>query len=360
MNHIHRPLSFSAILLSALGGFSTQAWFGSDRLGRTFGQETTNAGTPTVEPTSEFLRMTLSPTAASTSTGSSTNTASSTPLALETAIISYHATQASGKPEPNGITVDLIGAVHIGEASYYAELNRLFDRYDVLLYELVAAEGTVLPLGGKRESKGFNPVGMLQDSAKNMLRLESQLERIDYTKSHFVRADMTPKQMAEKMAERGDTAVSLALSTLADVLRQQNLAARDSEAAEAAASSLEEIGLADMLGNPLKMKRVLAAQFAQTGSLDQALGGPLNQLLVIDRNAAALKVLQKQIAAGKKRIGIFYGAAHLPDLEKNLIEDFGLSRGSQQWLTAWDLTTAKEAELSQPAALLLNLLKGLE
>lgn len=346
MNHIHKPLSFTALLLSALGGFSMQAWFGSDSIGRLFGQETTTVKAPTVAPPSEFLRMTMSP--------------STSPLALETAVVSYHAEQTSGKGEPNGVTVDLIGAVHIGEASYYAELNRLFDRYDVLLYELVAAEGTVVPLGGKRESSGFNPVGMLQDSAKNMLGLESQLERVDYTKSHFVRADMTPKQMADKMAERGDSAISLALSTLADMLRQQNRAAQKPQAAEAATSSLEEIGLADMLGNPLKMKQVLAAQFAQTGSLDQALGGPLNQLLVVDRNAAALKVLQKQIAAGKKRIGIFYGAAHLPDLEKHLIEDFGLARGSQQWLTAWDLTTAKEPELSQPAALLLNLLKGLE
>lgn len=337
------------------------AWFGSDGLGRLFGQETTTAETPTVAPTSEFLRMTRSPVAAPPSAVTPSKTQpSTTPLALETAVVSYHATQASGKLEPNGVTVDLIGAVHIGEPSYYAELNRLFDRYDVLLYELVAPEGTVVPLGGKRESKGFNPVGMLQDSAKNMLGLESQLERVDYTKSHFVRADMTPKQIADKMAERGDTAVSLALSTLADALRQQNLAARDPKADEATASSLEEIGLADILGNPLKMKQVLAAQFAQTGSLDQALGGPLNQLLVVDRNAAALNVLQKQIAAGKKRIGIFYGAAHLPDLEKHLIEDFGLARGSQQWLTAWDLTTAKEPELSQPAALLLNLLKGLE
>lgn len=346
MNHIHKPLPFTALLLSALGGFSMQAWFGSDSIGRLLGQEPTTVETPTVAPPSEFLRMTMGPTAS--------------PQALETAVVSYHAQQASGRPEPNGITVDLIGAVHIGEASYYAELNRLFDNYDVLLYELVAAEGTVVPLGGKRESAGFNPVGMLQASAKNMLGLESQLERIDYTKPHLVRADMTPKQMADKMKERGDTAISLALSTLADVLRQQNLAARQPLAAEAATSSLEEIGLADMLGNPLKMKQVLAAQFAQSGSLDQTLGGPLNQLLVVDRNTAALKVLQKQLAAGKKRIGIFYGAAHLPDLEKHLIEDFGMTRGSQQWLTAWDLTTAKEPELSQPAALLLNLLKGLE
>ena len=125
-----------------------QAWFGSDSIGRLLGQEPTIVETPTVAPPSEFLRMTMGPTAS--------------PLALETAVVSYHAQQASGRPEPNGITVDLIGAVHIGEASYYAELNRLFDNYDVLLYELVAAEGTVVPLGGKRESAGFNPVGMLQ------------------------------------------------------------------------------------------------------------------------------------------------------------------------------------------------------
>ena len=216
----------------------------------------------------------------------------------------------------------------------------------------------MVPLGGRRESAGFNPVGMLQDSAKNMLGLQSQLEKIDYTKAHLVRADLTPAQMSEKMAERGDTAFTLALSALSEAMRQQNLASRQQE--QSAVEALEQIGLSDMLGNPLKMKRVLAGQFAQTGSLDQALGGALNQLLIVDRNAAALIALQKQLAIGKKKIGIFYGAAHLPDLEKHLIEDFGLFRGKQRWLVAWDLTTAQEPELSPPAALLLNLLKGLE
>lgn len=371
MQHIHKPLSLTALLLSALGGFTTQAWFGENGSGKLWGQEVASLKTPPVSQPTEFLRMTLKPAASTTKSATDSQQAQETPLALETAVVSYHANQAdssassgdrktSDSPLGEGITVDLIGAVHIGEASYYAQLNRLFDHYDVLLYELVAPEGTVVPLGGKRETSGFNPVGMLQDSAKNMLGLESQLERIDYTKRHFVRADMTPTQIADKMAERGDTAVTLALSTLTEVLRQQNVASQKKVAAAAPRSTLEDIGLTDMLGNPLKMKQVLAAQFAQTGSLDQALGGPLNQLLVVDRNAAALKILQKQIAAGKKRIGIFYGAAHLPDFEQHLIEDFGLVRGSKQWLVAWDLTTATEPKLSQPAALLLNLLKGLE
>lgn len=275
------------------------------------------------------------------------------PQSLDTAIVTYRADTVGG------VEIDLIGAVHIGEASYYAELNRLFDTYDVVLYELVAPEGTQLPRGGPRES-GFNPVAMLQDGAKTMLGLESQLEKVDYTKGHFVRADMTPTQIAEKMAQRGDTAMTLALDTLADVMRQQNLAARQPDVDRPVPGIDPDVSLADMLGNPLKMKRLLAEQFASAGSLDQALGRSLNQLLIVDRNAEALKGVQKQIAAGKKKIGIFYGAAHLPDLEKHLVEDFGLEKKSHRWLAAWDLTTARKPKLSEPVGLLLNVLKALE
>jgi hypothetical protein len=52
----------------------------------------------------------------------------------------------------------------------------------------------------------------------------------------------------------------------------------------------------------------------------------------------ALAVLRKQIAAGKRHLGVFYGAGHLPDMEKRLEKDFGLKRQSTLWLTAWDMT----------------------
>lgn len=306
-------------------------------------QDSVKLSSPTVQAdaakttVTEFLRMT---------------SANGQPKTLDTAVVTYQSNTSEG------ITVDLIGAVHIGESSYYRDLNQLFDTYDVLLYELVAPEGTQIPQGGKRDP-GFNPVAMLQDGAKNMLGLESQLEKVDYTKPHFVRADMTPTQIANKMAERGDTALTLAMQTLTDVMRQQNLAAQNPDANPLLGME-QEISLADMLGNPLKMKRMMASQFANTGSLDQALGGALNQLLIVDRNAEALKGLQKQIAAGKKHIGIFYGAAHLPDLEIHLVEDFGLKKSEHRWLAAWDLTRAQEPSMSEPVGLLLNMLKALE
>ena len=286
-----------------------------------------------------------------------TKTAEGEPKTLDTAVTTYRA-EAAG-----GVTVDLIGAVHIGEREYYDELNRVFDRYDVLLYELVAPENTVIPRGGKRE--GTNPVAMLQDSAKNMLGLQSQLELVDYTKPHFVRADMTPTQIADKMAERGETAFTVALSTLADVMRQQNLATRAASQDSAkntkqTNAANDDVDFFDLIGNPLKMKRVMAQQFAQTGSLDQSLGGALNQMLVIDRNAEALRGLQKQIAAGKKKVGIFYGAAHMPDFEKHLVADFGLKKAEQVWLTAWDLQRGPSSTVAEPASMLFNLFKMLD
>ena len=54
-------------------------------------------------------------------------------------------------------------------------------------------------------------------------------------------------------------------------------------------------------------------------------------------------MLDKQLAAGKKKIGVFYGAGHLPDMEKRLLADFGLKRDSESWLVAWSLEPKKAA-----------------
>ena len=55
------------------------------------------------------------------------------PIALETAVVRFVPTSGKGD-----ITVDLIGAVHVGDADYYRALNRKMTQYDALLYELVA------------------------------------------------------------------------------------------------------------------------------------------------------------------------------------------------------------------------------
>jgi hypothetical protein len=256
------------------------------------------------------------------------------PVALETATVRY--VPASGE---GGVTVDLIAAVHVGDKAYYEALNKQMEQYDVLLYELVAPEGTRIPKGGKREKD--SPISMLQGLLKNVLDLESQVEQIDYTKKNFVHADLSPEKMAEAIKERGDDGLTIALSVAADVLRKQNLEEmkKGKEPAKGKKDKDEEPDLMAMLFDPAaatKLKRAMAEQFEAAGD-DGGLGPTIGTILVADRNKAALKVLQKEITKGKKKIGIFYGAAHMPDFEKRLREDFDLKKDKQDWVTAWDL-----------------------
>ena len=253
------------------------------------------------------------------------------PTALETATVRY--VPASGE---NDLVVDLIGVVHVGEKAYYRKLSKQFEQYDVLLYELVAPQGTRVPRGGKQSG---NPVGMLQQLMKSVLDLDSQVEQIDYHKKNFVHADLSPDEMLKAMRERGEDPLTVFLSVMADMMRQANVAARDAEKKKQDDEE-PELDIFALLTDPhaaVKLKRMMATQFENEDALSGGLGGTLGTILITDRNKAALKVLEAEIAKGKKKIGIFYGAAHMPDFEQRLKADFGLKRDSEQWLTAWDL-----------------------
>jgi hypothetical protein len=59
-------------------------------------------------------------------------------------------------------------------------------------------------------------------------------------------------------------------------------------------------------------------------------------VIVTERNKIAFGVLDQQLKAGKKRLALFYGAAHLPSMEKMLIER-GFKKTKSEWLKAWTL-----------------------
>src|SRR5581483_1503302 len=161
------------------------------------------------------------------------------------------------------------------------------------------------------------------------------------------------EQMGQAIRERGDDGLTVFLSVAADLIRQQNL--QEMKRRQAPPKAEEEIDVFSLLldsNASVKLKRVLAEQFESMESLAGGLGGTLNTILVTDRNKAAMKVFQKELTQGKKKIAIFYGAAHMPDFEKRLQEDFGMKRQSERWLTAWDLKAKKGSGLSELLKLL--------
>jgi hypothetical protein len=151
-----------------------------------------------------------------------------TPLAMQTAVVRY--VPAEDREDDNDAGdyrryIDLVGAVHVADHGYYAKLNRRFKQYDAVLYELVAPEGTAVPLG--RGTSNSHPLGALQNGMKNMLELEHQLEQIDYTRPNFVHADLSPEEFLDSMENRDEGFVQMYFKILGASLAHQSQQSAD-------------------------------------------------------------------------------------------------------------------------------------
>lgn len=244
--------------------------------------------------------------------------------ALQTAVVRYRAANAT----ENGPTVDLIAAIHVGDETYYESLNQDFKQYDALLYELVAPKGTKVPKGAGASSG--SGVGALQNGLKSLLNLEHQLEKIDYTPENFVHADMSPEEFSKKMEERGESFFKLFLRLMAEGMVQQNKAA-------VTFSEYDVLFAIFSKDRASKLKLMMAEQFAGMESMMVSLGGPDGSTIITERNKVALDVLKAELAQGREKIGIFYGAGHMQDMDQRLKKDFNLVPAETRWITAWDL-----------------------
>ena len=251
-----------------------------------------------------------------------------TPSALETSIV-HLVPQGNDNP---GLKVDLVSAVHVADKSYYEALNKRFEGYDVVLYELVAPEGTIVPKGGLDRNR--NALSSVQNAMKDLLELEYQLSGIDYTKTNFVHADMSPEQFAKSMQDKGESFWSIFFRLMAAGMVQQANGGGGANEVDLLMALFDK-------DRALKLKRVMAEEFADMDVLMTAFNGPDGSTLITERNKAALAVLAKEIAAGKKKIAIFYGGGHMPDMEPRAIAEFHLKRDGQDWLEAWDLRDKK-------------------
>jgi len=255
-------------------------------------------------------------------------------VSLDTSIVEYRETpEAAARAGRKPITVDLVAAVHLGSGDYYETLDRRFEEYDAVLYELVAPPTARVPRPGQAPA---GALGAAQQGLTKMLGLEFQLEAIDYTAENFVHADLSPKEFEAAMRKRGES-----WWTMFTKLMRESMARAERGDTGAAG----EIGVSDVFGmlfgsqadRQLRLRRLMAEQFTDMDAITGAFGGKEGSTLITDRNAAALDVLRQQIAKGDRKIAIFYGAAHMADFDQKLREDFGLQPGETVWLEAWEL-----------------------
>ncbi|HEY2572492.1 MAG TPA: hypothetical protein VGH65_00440, partial [Verrucomicrobiaceae bacterium] len=84
------------------------------------------------------------------------------------------------------------------------------------------------------------------------------------------------------------------------------------------------------------LRRIAARTFGSVEGMLAGLESEKGTVILTERNKVALHVLEEQMKLGKKNLAIFYGAAHLPDMERRLLA-MGFVRTGGEWFNAWDM-----------------------
>lgn len=239
------------------------------------------------------------------------------------------------------VQVDLIAAIHVGDAAYYAELDQRFKAYDRLLYEMIKPADV-----DPTEPRSPNMLSALQIGLRRLLELEFQLDAIDYGAENFVHADLDPTTFFRLQKERGESILTLMLKAMRAEMRSRQ---KDNSAPLSTFQILMALSRDDsagamkcLLGKQMERMESILAGFEDSSPRDEAdqeskKSGESEQgsVLVVERNKAALRVLGRELDRGHRKLAIFYGAGHMSDLEERLVNEFGLKRTGLEWVTAW-------------------------
>jgi len=245
---------------------------------------------------------------------------------LQTGVASY--------VSPSGAVVDLVGAVHIADEKYFQDLNARFKSYDAVLYELVGR-----PAEMRQEMKVADGsaklqwLGQMQETMRTKLALESQLLLIDYKATNFVHADMSTQGFLDTQKDKKESFLTLWMK--AAIAQTVNA---DPDKKEAGVVELIAILMRE--DSATELKRLVGREFDSVEKLMAGIESGQGTVIIGERNRHALDVMKKQIELGKKKLAIFYGAAHLPDMEQRLLKQ-GFKLQKTEWLKAWDLPVAE-------------------
>ena len=269
-----------------------------------------------------------------------------------------------------GVQVELIGAVHVADPDYYKALTKLFTGYEELLFELVDGQKMKHDLEGKPAPKtakegvppapgtfpdddeadtaapkdrnpAFKIISLLMHGFGNYFHLQYQTDGIDYHTKNFVHADVSMDEFVRLQADKGESFVDLIRKAI-----EAQLEVGSDRNAEPKGSQLLLALLGDSSGLKVAMARQLAAADELVSVMEKEDGG---SVIITERNKKALSVLDREVAAGRTNLGIFYGAAHLSEMETEM-EKKGYHRTGERWMNAWDIKPhADETRPPSPA-----------
>jgi hypothetical protein len=243
--------------------------------------------------------------------------------------------------------VSLVGVVHIGDPGYFRRIQQELDAHDLVLYELVGGPAPGSPEDDGRlsaESDGdtdpmLGMIGMMQSGMTEMLGLSHQMNGINYTRRNLRHADLDFEGFSAGLAERG-------LFNLDPLLILQGMGSStfDGLAIQAALASRD-----DQTTNRLRwaMGKTMAQSVGEMAFLGvEDIEKPEDLILGL-RNDRAWEIFENSLKENWRRTAIFYGAAHMPDLRRRLLET-GWIPEDIFWLGAWKIPVPAEDSPTEP------------
>lgn len=266
------------------------------------------------------------------------------PIALQTATAKYVLEDSNGKVQ---FEVSLEGVIHIADSSYYRGFQSRFGRYDAVLFESILKEDKQAKSSDEEElPSGFK---LFQQLSTGTLGLTYQFDEISYDQDNLINADLTLKEISERMTDQVDSQATLFSDLLSHLIKKvsehkNELAAKSGASQQGTETSnvsspYSELSLSILTDADgiMKIRRVLSAALVNSGLLESTYPPSIQKVVVEDRNDRVMSVLNAEKGNGKRNVAIFFGVSHMADLEKRLTQEYGMKLKAVNWRNAWDL-----------------------
>lgn len=230
---------------------------------------------------------------------------------------------APGKPD-----IWLMGVVHIGLPSYYAEIQALLDAQDVVLYEGVKPAKDqpkpVTPPPSEDQEKPAKKTDIYSVFGE-VIGLEHQNAHISYKNPKWFNSDLSWDEINAFLPE--DTKGG-------SVTMVQNMMKPDSQESSILTNFLK----LPLPGMKEALKVFFVKQLGEPNIQKMGIAGDpeFDRILLLERNKVVERDLSKYLSQDQTpvSIGVIYGAAHQPAFVKHLAENHGYTLSETKWFSA--------------------------